>query len=74
MGKFVERNPNAELGLDSRAMLAKANKDKKVIKFRDRVKLEILKDTRFYRKGQVINPHPLVGDELIEAKIAKKIK
>lgn len=74
MGKFVERNPNAELGLDSRAMLAKANKEKKVIRHQDRVALEIIKDTTFYVVGQKINPHPLVAEELVNNKIAKYVK
>lgn len=58
----------------SKAMLAKANAEKRVIKFADRVKLEIIKNTRYYKVGQKINPHRLVAEQLIEAKIAKELK
>lgn len=58
----------------SKAMLAKANQEKRTIKFSDRVKLEIIKDTKYYRVGQEINPHRLVAEQLIESKIAKELK
>lgn len=72
--KLVDRKADLELGIDSKAMLAKANKEKKTIRYRDRVKCEIIKDTRFYDKAQIINPHPLVAEELISKGIAKKVK
>jgi len=63
-----------EKAIDSKAMLAEANKVKKVIKYRDRVALEITTDTKFYKKGQKINPHSLVAEQLIKNGVAKKVK
>lgn len=42
------------------------------IRYTDRLKVEILHDTRFYRKGQVVNPHKVKGQALIDQGIAKK--
>lgn len=71
--RLVEKNAELPLAVNSKKMLEKANKEKKVIRYQDRVKLEVLKDTRYYVKGQKINPHPLVAEQLIENKIAKRI-
>lgn len=81
--KLVDKNPDLELGFIAKDILDKANaKGKKIkenggkgliIKNRDRIELEVLKDTRYYRKGQKINPHSLIAEELIANKIAKRI-
>jgi len=42
------------------------------IKYNDRLKVEILVDTRFYKAGQVVNPHKVKGQALIDQGIAKK--
>jgi hypothetical protein len=48
--------------------------EKKVkVRFSERLKLEILKDTKYYKKGQIINPHVTIGNELVKLKIAKKV-
>lgn len=60
--------------MDSTAMLAKANKEKRVIRYADRKALVILTDTKHYVKGQKINPHPLVAEQLIESGVAKELK
>ena len=71
---FVDRKPELELGFDARKMLDRANKEKRKFFYRDRQEVEITKDTRYYRKGQRINPAPLVAEELIANGIAKKVK
>lgn len=40
----------------------------------DRKKVVILKATKHYKEGQVINPHKLKAEALIEQKIAKEYK
>ena len=42
------------------------------IKYNERLAVEITEDTRFYRKGQIINPHKVKGEALIKQGIAKK--
>lgn len=60
--------------MDSKAMLSKANKEKRVIRYTDRLALEILTATKHYKKGQRINPHPLVAEQLIANGVAKELK
>lgn len=60
--------------LDSVKMLEKANKNRTVIKYRERVELEVVKDTKHYKKRQKIAPHKLVADELVNLGVAKPIK
>ena len=44
------------------------------IKLRDRIKCVIVKETKHYKKGQVITPHKIFGEKLIKEKIAKKFE
>jgi hypothetical protein len=61
-------------GYDPKAMLAKANEEKKVIRYADRVALKVVKATKHYKLGQLISPHPLVAEQLIKNKVAEKVK
>lgn len=74
MSKKAEELKEGEKGYDAKAMLAKANEDKRVIKYSDRVALKVIKKTRHYRVGQLINPHPLVAEQLLKNKVAEKVK
>ena len=58
----------------AKQMIEKHSVDKTVIKYGERKSVEILVDTKHYRKGQVINPHSIVADQLIDRKIAKAVK
>jgi len=60
--------------VDSKKLLKNLANEKVKIKFNDRIKLEVLNDTKFYKKGQVINPHRTFGDQLVKQKIAKEVK
>ncbi len=66
------KNEKAKVG-STKEHLKQLATDKVKIRFRDRIKCEILKDTQFYKKGQIINPHKVTGEKLIAEKIAKKI-
>lgn len=61
-------------GLDSKALLKKHGKAGTKIKYTDRVKCEILIDTKYYKKGQIIEPHRVLAEQLIEDKVGKAIK
>ena len=60
--------------IDSKKMLKKAAENKRKVKFGERIELEIIENTKHYKKGQIINPHVVFGEELISKKIAKKTK
>lgn len=56
--------------VDSKGFLKKQVGKK--MRYNDRMKVEIIKDTTQYKVGDVINPHSLWAEELISLKIAKK--
>lgn len=56
---------------DSKAMIEKHAKAETIIRYSDRVQVEIIKSTKHYHIGQLINPHKIMGEELIAQGIAK---
>jgi len=59
--------------MDAKGMLKENGSKGTKIFYGERIKLEIIEDTKFYKKGQIINPHKVMGEQLIKDKIAKKI-
>jgi len=59
---------------NAKEMLEKANEAKRKIKYSDRVKVEIIKATKYYRLGQIVNPHRLVAEQLVSDGIGKIVK
>lgn len=45
-----------------------------IIKYADRLRVEIVKATKHYHVGQIINPHKIMGEALIKQGIAKEAK
>jgi len=45
-----------------------------IIRYADRKKVEIIKATKHYHVGQIINPHKIMGEALIKQGIAKEAK
>ena len=76
MAKKTEETAEDQLpnGFDSQAMLKENGEKKTVIRYADRVRLEIIQDTRHYRVGQIINPHKVMGEALVKQGIAKEAK
>jgi len=60
--------------VDSKKMLKELGAKNEKVSFRDRLKVEIIKDTKYYRKGKVINPHQTFAKFLINEGIAKELK
>ena len=60
--------------VNTKKMLKDLATEGRKIKFNDRQKLEIIKDSGFYKKGQVIEPHRTFAETLIKDKIAKAVK
>ena len=63
----------ADNKVDSKKLLKSLANQRRKIKLNDRIKLEILTDTKHYKKGQVIEPHLVFGEALIKQKIAKEV-
>jgi len=87
---MAKKDENAEdlKQFDAKAMIAeqvaKKNKVKDengeeievggIIRYKDRLKVEIVAPTKHYKVGQVINPHKIMGEALINQGIAKAVK
>lgn len=63
----------AKAEVDTKAMIEEhAEKGTKIF-YRERKKVEIIKNTKHYKEGQVIEPHKVMADQLIKDKVAKAI-
>lgn len=58
--------------INSKEYLKKHGKAGTKIKLRERMKVEVIAETKHYKVGQVLNPHITWAEELIDKKIAKK--
>ena len=56
----------------SKKMLDENQKNGTIIRYNDRLKVEIVKETKYYSVGMVIEPHKIKAEALIEQGIAKK--
>lgn len=61
-------------GFDSKAMLTKNAEKQTVIRYADRKKVEIIVATRHYKLGQIVSPHKVMAEALIEQGVAKEAK
>lgn len=59
--------------IDSKKVLKDLADNKVKMKYNDRLKVEIIKATKHYKKGAVVNPHKTWGEALIKEGIAKKV-
>lgn len=44
------------------------------VKMNDRVKLKVLNETKFYKAGQIINPHRVYAEKMIAEGTAEEVK
>jgi hypothetical protein len=58
----------------SKAMLLENAEKKTVITYSDRKKVEIVKATKHYKVGMIVNPHKIKAEALVKQGIAKEIK
>ena len=61
-------------GFDSKKVGKESAKKSLKIRRNDRVRVEILEDTTFYKKGQIVEPHRVYAESMIADKIAKEVK
>ena len=60
--------------VDAKKMLKRLGSNNVVMRYNDRMEVEIKEDTKFYTKGQIIKPHSTFAKELIGLGIAKELK
>jgi len=59
--------------VDFKEKLVKLADQKRVIRYGERKQIEIIKETKHYKVGQVIAPHTVIAENLIEKKVAKAV-
>lgn len=62
------------VNVDAKAMLIENGEKGTVIRYTDRVKVRLLKDTKYMKEGKVYSPHKVKADWLIKNKIAEAVK
>lgn len=68
-----EEIKKGEVVIDAPKVLKESAEKSRIIKRTDRMTLEVLRDTKYYTKGQIITPHPVLGEELVKNKVAKEV-
>ena len=58
----------------AKAMLLENAEAGTKIRYNDRLKVEIVKATKYYKEGKIISPHKVKALALIKAGIAKEVK
>lgn len=71
----LAEDQNAEgTNFDAKAMLKENGEKKTVIKFKDRLKVELIKDTVYQKKGKIYSPHKVKAEALVAQGLAKFVK
>jgi len=65
---------NEVASFDAKAMLLENAEKGTKIRYSDRKKVEIVKATKHYKVGMIVNPHLVKGLALIKQGIAKEVK
>lgn len=60
-------------GLDTKKMLKENGNKRTKIRFSQRTKIEILEDTKFFKKGDTLEVHKVVAEQYVKDKLAKKL-
>lgn len=68
-----DQNPDG-VNFDAAKMLSENGKKQTVIRYNERVKVRLLKDTLYQKKGKVYSPHKVKAEALVEQKIAEYVK
>lgn len=71
---MAKETEEKEGSFSSKEMLTENAAKKTVIRYADRVQLEIVKATRHYKFGDKIAPHKVMAEALIKQGIAKEAK
>ena len=72
--KVAEDQNEDATAFDAKAMIAENSEKKTVIKYADRVKVKLLKDTVYQKAGKVYSPHRIKAEAMIKQGLAEKVK
>lgn len=68
-----DQNENGE-NFDAKAMLMENSEKGTVIKYKDRVKVKLTKDTVYQKAGKVYSPHRIKAEALVKQGLAEYVK
>lgn len=71
----MAEEPKKSVGVkrfDAKKMIAEHAEKGTIINLTERLTVEIVEDTKYYKKGDIISPQKIKGQALIDQKIAKK--
>lgn len=69
-----EKNKPETPAFSSKEVGKAAGKAERKIRMNDRMNLEITQDSGHYKKGQLISPHRVYGEAMVNSGIAKEVK
>lgn len=69
-----EKENQEEATFNAKTMLLENGAKGTIIKYADRLKVEVVKETKHYKVGDILSPHKIKGLALIQAGIAKEVK
>jgi len=73
--KKLAEDQNAQgTTFDAKAMISENAEKKTVIKYTERVKVKLLKDTVYQKEGKVYSPHKIKAEALIKQGLAERVK
>jgi len=72
--KVAEDQNEDATAFDAKAMIAENSEKKTVIKYADRVKVKLLKNTVYQKAGKVYSPHRIKAEAMIKQGLAEKVK
>ena len=68
-----DQNPEGT-NFDAKKMIEENTENKTKVKFTDRVKVRLLKDTVYQKAGKVYSPHRVKAEALVAQEIAEYVK
>lgn len=71
---LAEDQNESGTAFNAKAMILENSEKKTVVKYADRVKVRLLKDTVYQKKGKVYSPHRIKAEALIKQGLAEIVK
>lgn len=67
------QNPDG-VNFDAKEMISENAEAKTVIRYKDRVKVRLLKNTTYQKKGKEYSPHKIKAEALVKQGLAEYVK
>ena len=65
---------NESKGLDTKKVLKDAAQKKLKVKYNDRLKVKVVKDSKHLRKGYIFSPHKVIAEGYIKSELVELVK